>query len=111
MHSTDNATIYIMKSLDTFLIALALFIFAYGIFTLFISKRNDNDNGTLKWINIPNIGHLKNILSEVIIIILFVLFLEVIIENIHNLKWEFLIIPVSILLLALALKFLKLDES
>lgn len=110
LHSTDNATIYIMKSLDTFLIALALFIFAYGIFTLFISKRNDNDNGTLKWISIPNIGHLKNILSEVIIIILFVIFLEVIIENIHNLKWEFLIIPVSVLLLALALKFLKLDR-
>ncbi len=110
LHSTDNATIYIMKSLDTFLIALALFIFAYGIFTLFISKRNDNDNGTLNWISIPNIGHLKNILSEVIIIILFVIFLEVIIENIHNLKWEFLIIPVSVLLLALALKFLKLDR-
>jgi len=111
LHSTDNATIYIMKSLDTFLIALALFIFAYGIFKLFISKKNDDDNGTLNWIRIPNIGHLKNILSEVIIIILFVIFLEVIIENIHNLKWEFLIIPVSILLLALALKFLKLDES
>ena len=110
LHSTDNATIYLMKSLDTFLIALALFIFAYGVFTLFISKRNDNDDGTLKLISIPNIGHLKNILSEVIIIILFVIFLEVIIENIHNLKWEFLIIPVSVLLLALALKFLKLDR-
>ncbi len=112
LHFTDNATIYIMKSLDTFLIALALFIFAYGIFTLFISKKNEiDDNGILNWISIPNIGHLKNILSEVIIIILFVIFLEVIIENIHNLKWEFLIIPVSVLLLALALKFLRLDRS
>lgn len=107
---TENATIYIMKSLDTFLIALALFIFAYGIFTLFIFRKNDNDNGILKWISVPNIGHLKNILSEVIIIILFVIFLEVIIENIHNLKWEFLIIPISVLLLAIALKFLKLDR-
>lgn len=107
---TENATIYIMKSLDTFLIALALFIFAYGIFTLFIYRKNDNDNGILKWISVPNIGHLKNIISEVIIIILFVLFLEVIIENIHDLKWEFLIIPISVLLLAFALKFLKLDR-
>lgn len=110
LHFTENATIYIMKSLDTFLIALALFIFAYGVFTLFIFRKNDNDNGILKWISVPNIGHLKNILSEVIIIILFVIFLEVIIENIHNLKWEFLIIPVSVLLLAIALKFLKLDR-
>jgi len=101
-----------MKSLDTFLIALALFIFAYGIFTLFISNKNDvESNGVLKWINIPSIGHLKNILAEVIIIILFVIFLEVIVENINNLKWEFLIIPISVLLLALGLKFLKLDKD
>lgn len=107
----DNATIYIMKALDTFLIALALFIFAYGIFTLFISNKNDiEDNGVLKWISVPNIGHLKSILSEVIIIILFVIFLEIIIENIYDLKWEFLIIPISILLLAIGLKFLRLDK-
>mgnify|MGYP003113603978 FL=1 len=112
LHSIDNATIYLMKSLDTFLIALALFIFAYGIFTLFISNKNDvESNGVLKWINIPSIGHLKNILAEVIIIILFVIFLEVIVENINNLKWEFLIIPISVLLLALGLKFLKLDKD
>jgi uncharacterized membrane protein YqhA len=108
----DNATIYLMKSLDIFLIALALFIFAYGIFTLFISNKNDiEDNSVLKWICIPNIGHLKNYLAEVIIIILFVIFLETIIENIDNLKWEFLIIPISVLLLALGLKFLKLEKK
>lgn len=110
----DNPTIYIMKALDTFLIALALFIFAYGIYTLFISNKNrKNDNGVLKWIRISNIGHLKNILAEVIIIIiiLFVVFLELIVENINNLKWEFLIIPISVLLLGLGLKFLQLDQK
>jgi len=112
LNSIDNATIYIMKSLDTFLIALAFFIFAYGIFTLFISNKNDiEDKGVLKWISIPNIEHLKNILAKVIIIILFVIFLEVVIENINNLKWEFLIIPISVLLFALGLKFLKSDKE
>ncbi|MBK6731409.1 MAG: YqhA family protein [Bacteroidetes bacterium] len=112
LHSIDNATIYLMKSLDTFLIAMALFIFAYGIFTLFISNKKDiKDNGVLQWIAISNIGHLKNILAELIIIILFVIFLEVIIENINNLKWEFLIIPISVLLLALGLKYLKLENK
>ncbi len=111
LDSKENATIYIMKALDTFLIALALFIFAYGIFKLFISNKNDiGDDGVLKWISVPNIGHLKSILSEVIIIILFVIFLEVIVENIHDLKWEFLIIPISVLLLAIGLKFLRLDR-
>ena len=109
---TDNATIYMMKALDAFLIALALFIFAYGVYTLFVTNKSDvQDNGVLKWIHIPNIGHLKNILAELIIIILFVLFLELVIENIHDLKWSFLIIPVSVLLLGLGLKILRLDKE
>lgn len=112
LHYIDNATISIMKSLDTFLIALALFIFAYGIFSLFISNKNDiEDKGVLKWISIPNIEHLKTVLAKVIIIILFVIFLEIVIENINNLKWEFLIIPISVLLFALGLKFLKSDKE
>ncbi|WP_211362772.1 YqhA family protein [Gillisia hiemivivida] len=112
LHYTDIATIYIMKSLDTFLIALAFFIFAYGIFALFISNKNDiEDKGVLKWISIPNIEHLKTVLARVIIIILFVIFLEIIIENINDLKWEFLIIPISVLLFALGLKFLKSDKE
>ena len=112
MYFTDSATIHMMKALDAFLIALALFIFAYGVYTLFISnKTNTESNGVLKWIHVPNIGHLKNILAEVIIIILFVIFLELIIENVHDLKWSFLIIPVSVLLLGIGLKILRLDKE
>ena len=111
LHPADSATTYLLKALDTFLIALVLFIFARGVYTLFISNKNNIENDdAVKWIRIPNIGHLKNVLAEVIIIILFVIFLEVIFENIYNLKWEFIIIPVSILLLALGLKFLRLDK-
>lgn len=112
LHPSDSASTYLLKALDTFLIALVLFIFARGIFTLFISNKNNiENNDVLKWISTPNIGHLKYILAEVIIIILFVIFLEVIFENIDNLKWEFIIIPISILLLALGLKFLRLDKQ
>ena len=100
-----------MKALDPFLIALALFIFAFGVFSLFISNNNSKSSGVLNWIHIPNIGHLKNILAEVIIIILFVIFLELVIENTQNLKWSFLIIPVSVLLLGVGLKILKLDQE
>lgn len=82
------------------------------MYTLFVSNKNDaEDNGILKWIHIPNIGHLKNILAELIIIIIFVLFLELIIENIHDLKWNFLIIPISVLLLGLGLRILRLDKE
>ena len=112
LHTADIATTYLIKSLDTFLIALVLFIFAHGVYTLFISnKKFDDGNGVLKWIRTPNIGHLKNVLAEVIVIILFVKFLEVVFVNIDNLKWEILILPASIVLLALGLKFLSLNKE
>lgn len=112
LHTADIATTYLIKSLDTFLIALVLFIFAHGVYTLFISnKKYDDGKGVLKWIKTPNIGHLKNVLAEVIVIILFVKFLEVVFVNIDNLKWEIVILPISIVLLALGLKFLSLNKE
>jgi uncharacterized membrane protein YqhA len=112
LHKADIATTYLIKSLDTFLIALVLFIFAHGVYTLFISnKKYDDEKNVLKWIKTPNIGHLKNVLAEVIVIILFVKFLEVVFVNIDNLKWEIVILPISILLLALGLKFLSLNKE
>jgi len=112
LHPADIATTYLIKSLDTFLIALVLFIFAHGVYTLFISnKKYDDEKIVLKWIKTPNIGHLKNVLAEVIVIILFVKFLEVVFMNIDNLKWEIVILPISIVLLALGLKFLSLNKE
>ena len=102
-------TAYLIKSLDAFLIALVLLIFAFGVYSLFISKHSDIDKtGALKWIRIPSLAHLKNILAEVIIIILFVNFLEVVLLNLKNLTWELFVLPGSILLLSLSLKFLGL---
>ena len=112
LHKADIATTYLIKSLDTFLIALVLFIFAHGVYTLFISnKKYDDGKGVLNWIKTPNIGQLKNVLAEVIVIILFVKFLEVVFVNIDNLSWELIILPISIFLLALGLKFLKLNKE
>lgn len=65
----------------------------------------------MKWIRTPNIGHLKNVLAEVIIVILFVKFLEVVLVNINNLSWDIMVLPISILLLSLGLKFLGLGQE
>lgn len=102
-------TAYLIKSLDAFLIALVLLIFAYGVYSLFISQHSDIDeSGALKWIRIPSLAHLKNTLAEVIIVILFVNFLEIALLNLKNLTWELFVLPGSILLLSLSLKFLNL---
>lgn len=107
----DTATAYVIKSLDAFLIAFVLFIFAHGIYKLFINPEAPHSKtNTLGWIKITNIGHLKKILAEVIIIIIFVTFLELLLLNLNSLSWTLLILPVSILLLSVALKLLELDD-
>ena len=112
LKSSHVATVFLVKSIDAFLIGLVLFIFAYGVYWVFIAQ-DTKTGGTdpLKSIRITNIGHLKNILAEVIIIILFVLFLETELKNINNPTWEMLVIPISILLLSLGLKFLDLRHD
>jgi len=106
LSESDIATTYLIKSLDAFLIALVLFIFAYGVYSLFIHTNHEQD--VLTWIDIPNISHLKNVLAEVIIVIIFVKFLEVALMNLNNLNWNILTLPMSIVLLALGLKLLNL---
>jgi len=110
--SADIATTYLIKSLDAFLIAFVLFIFAYGIYSLFINNyQQRKKQDVLSWIDMPSISHLKNVLAEVIVIILFVKFLEVALLNIENLTWEITILPISIVLLAISLKLLNLKSK
>lgn len=112
LSSPDIATTYLIKSIDAFLIAFVLIIFAYGVHSLFISDKNkSNEHNVLKWIQMPSISHLKNVLAEVIIIIFFVKFLKIALISLEKLEWEILTLPVSILLLALSLKFLGLKHE
>jgi len=109
LSSIDLATTYVIKSLDAFLIAFVLFIFSYGIYKLFIARDN-TPYKTLSWINVSSISQLKEILAEVIIVIIFVKFLEVVLLNLNSLTWEVIILPISIVLLALGLKLLNLSK-
>lgn len=112
LKGADIATAYLIKSFDAFLIALVLFIFAYGVYWIFVfQKTEETESDPLKSIRITNISQLKKILAEVIIIILFVKFLEIALINLNSLKWELLIMPGSILLLSVSLKFLELKEK
>ena len=101
----------LVSAMDIFLFALILLIFAYGILHLFIAT-GDNQNIPLPEImRINNITQLKTILAQVIIIILFVDFLESVITV--GLKWvplEALVTPLAILLLAAALRLMREHE-
>ena len=108
---TDIAIGSVIGSMDAFLVGLALMIFGYGVFTLFIREVSADESGAFRWIQIPSLGHLKSLLAEIVIVIIFVKFLEVVVISINKLSWEVLILPASILLLALSLKFAGLRNK
>lgn len=71
------AAIYLIELVDTFLIATALFIFAVGLYELFI-----NDIDLPEWLVIHNLQALKAKLGSVIILVMAVTFLK------HLVEWK-----------------------
>ena len=108
MTKGDFATVYVLKSLDSFLIGFVLLIFAYGIFCLFMREEKESSIPGYDWIRVLSIRQLKAILAEAMIIILFVKFLEIVLTHVAALNWEILILPFSILLLSIALRLVDL---
>lgn len=102
----DIAITYVIRALDTFLIALALLIFAYGVYCLFIRKTEDIKKQIPGLPNITSVGFLKHTLGEVVIVIIMVTTLEEILVSLESLTWRLLVLPVTVLLLSLSLKFL-----
>ena len=108
---TNFAVTYVIQSFDAFLIALALLIFAYGVYNLFVNRAEPGADSGEPWLQVSSFAQLKKLLAELVILILFVRFLEVALFNTQGLSWEALVLPVGILLLALALKFLDLKKD
>lgn len=99
-----------IESLDAFLVALVLMYFGFGIYSLLMTKNEEAvELGMPLWLLPKNLGQLKETLTHVIIVVLFVLFTRTVWLNLHNLRWELLIIPASIALLGLGLKFLDIS--
>ncbi|MGR3454198.1 YqhA family protein [Pseudooceanicola sp.] len=114
------AVITVIEGLDRFLIAIVLLYFAYGVYTLFLHpERSQAELALPAWLRVNSIGQLKQVVAEVIIVVLFVLFLRFALEAFSHgnatLEWKriatLLLLPVSILLLALALRLVQLHPK
>ena len=103
--------IEIAEAIDVFLIALVFLVFLIGINTLFI-RYDDEDylNSVPKWMRVKDFSELKLILMEAIIATAFILFISGFATQVEQFDWEFLVIPGSILLLAISFKILKWKE-
>ena len=105
LDSGDQALVAVLQSMDAFLIALVLLIFSFGVYKLFIAdiKTPKNLPGA-PWAQITSIEGLKKVLVEVILVILAVLFLWEVVYLEAEASWTVLVLPLSIVLIAAALK-------
>lgn len=115
-----GAVISVIEGLDRFLIAIVLLYFAYGVYALFIHPRQSEEELALPaWLHVMQIGQLKQVVAELIVVILFVLFLRQALQEFSGpdlaLGWAEIgglaVLPVSTVLLALALRLVELHPK
>ena len=106
----EKPGIHIAESLDSFLVAIFFIIFSIGIAKLFLPKLNIFSGYELVWLKIENFSQLKYLMWEVLLTTLFVFFVTGIIIGRSHLEWTQLIMPASILMLAVAYKLFKKEH-
>ena len=115
-----GAVISVIEGLDRFLIGIVLLYFSYGVYSLFIHPAEAEEKLALPaWLRVRQIGQLKQVVAEVIIVILFVLFLRVALETFRQpnvvMSVEqiatFALLPTCTLLLALSLRLVQLHPK
>jgi len=109
----ENLVSTIIGAIDLYLIAVVLFIFAFGLYELFISEIDEamNDKKTSKILEIHSLDQLKDKIAKVIIMVLVVSFFQRVLHTEYNGAKEMLYFALSILALALGLYFLHRNSK
>ena len=104
----ENIVGTIIGAIDLYLIAVAMFIFAFGLYELFISEIDDamGEHRSSKLLAIHNLDQLKDKIAKVIIIVLIVSFFQKVLHMNYNSALEMLYFALSIASLAIGLYFL-----
>ena len=105
----SNASVItdVMEATDKFLFGIVLVIFAFAITFGFVFDLADETRQRLpRWINIDGVGELKHVFFEVILVYLAVDYVTDIAETESHRDWGMLVMPVSIFLLAGAMRLL-----
>ena len=114
----EAAMIQLVASIDHFLFAAILMIFGIGLYALFFrSSSHMRGNGaggkstakkTPSWKHLKNMGGMDEMLLKVIIMLLAVSFLEFMLTSgISNLNWTVLVVPLTIIALAIGLRWMS----
>ena len=104
-----QVTVPVLEAVDAFLFGIVLVIFAYGIAIGFVFTLPEGYGGSLPvWMKVGGVGQLKATLAEVVIVVLIVIFARIVVEANGHLQWSMLVLPTSILLIAVALRMIEL---
>lgn len=102
----------VMGATDAFLFAIVLVIFAYAIAFGFVIDLPAGERERMPaWMRIASVGELKRTLVEVILVYLIVDFATDIAEGTQHLSWQTLVLPLSILLIAGAMRLLSTHDG
>ena len=110
-----SMAVFILKTIDMFLIAIVCFIFSLGLMVLFDNKKHISTSLNLpEWLNVKNFMQLKVILWEAVLTTLVISYLAMLARERFNnspLTPELLIIPGAIFLISISLFALKKSEK
>lgn len=118
----EAAMIKLVAAIDHFIFAAILMIFAVGLYTLFFrsnSQTADNESRedgasthSPSWKHLRNLGGMDEMLLKVIIMLLAVSFLEyMLVSGIATLQWTALVVPVTIIALAIGLRWMSASSK
>jgi uncharacterized membrane protein YqhA len=109
--ASDRPGLELLHALDAMLVALVMILLAVGVAKLFLLPHHeDHPEGQRRlprWLDIESFSDLKYVLWETILLALLVFGLSSLSANLGDLSWNALVIPASILLLALSLFLMK----
>jgi uncharacterized membrane protein YqhA len=104
-----QVTVPVLEAVDAFLFGIVLVIFAYGIAIGFVFTLPGGYGARLpEWMKVGGVGQLKATLAEVVIVVLIVIFARVVVEANGHFQRSMLVLPLSILMIALALRMIEL---
>jgi uncharacterized protein (TIGR00645 family) len=107
-HFHENMVAGIIGAVDLYLIAVVMFIFAFGLYELFISDidQAEGKNGS-KLLAIHDLDQLKDKIAKVIVMVLVVSFFQRVLHTEFTTPLEMLYFALSITALAVGLSFLS----
>jgi uncharacterized membrane protein YqhA len=103
-----ETVVKVIEALDSFLLAFVLLVFAYSTYFLFVHEEVDEERQKRirmpAWLQVEDLDDMKQVLLCVIMVLLSVYLLQLVFVEGIDLAWTTLILPASIVAIAISLK-------